>query len=150
MGSGYASGISSLDHFFPGFVFEKNVIEGIAPSGVSQSKYPASTFFPGLGSRSICELRERKLRSGSIQPVQERWDRRQRYRRRHRGPQCNNRLSDRTLIGLRNIVGIFGVKTDGREVPREQHFSDNFDERIIITQLGECYWRPLVIYAGGT
>ena len=46
MGSGYASGISSLEHFFPGFVFEKNLIEGIAPSGVSQSKYPTGTFFP--------------------------------------------------------------------------------------------------------
>jgi hypothetical protein len=45
MGSGYASGISSLDHYFPGFVFEKNLIEGIASSGVSQSKYPASTLF---------------------------------------------------------------------------------------------------------
>ena len=45
MGSGYAPGISSLDHFFPGFVFEKNLIEGIAPSGVSQSKYPARTLF---------------------------------------------------------------------------------------------------------
>jgi hypothetical protein len=45
MGSGYASGVSSLDHFFPGFVFEKNLIEGIAPSGVSPSKYPASTLF---------------------------------------------------------------------------------------------------------
>jgi hypothetical protein len=45
MGSGYAPGISSLDHFFPGFVFENNVIEGIAGSGVYQSKYPASTLF---------------------------------------------------------------------------------------------------------
>jgi hypothetical protein len=45
MGSGYASGIPSLDHFFPGFVFQSNVIENIAPSGVSQSKYPASTLF---------------------------------------------------------------------------------------------------------
>ena len=49
MGSGYASGISSLDHFFPGFVFQNNLIEGIAPSGVSQSKYPASTLFSRIG-----------------------------------------------------------------------------------------------------
>jgi hypothetical protein len=46
MGSGYASGTSSLDHFFPGFVFEKNLIAGIALSGVSQSSYPVGNFFP--------------------------------------------------------------------------------------------------------
>jgi hypothetical protein len=46
MGSGYASGDPSLNHYFPGFVFSKNVIESIASSGVPQSSYPASTFFP--------------------------------------------------------------------------------------------------------
>jgi hypothetical protein len=57
MGSGYASGISSLDHFFPGFVFEKNLIEGIAPSGVSQSKYPASTLFsPDWGAVNFVDF----------------------------------------------------------------------------------------------
>jgi hypothetical protein len=45
IGSGYAPGISTLERFFPGFVFEKNLIEGIASSGVPQSKYPASTLF---------------------------------------------------------------------------------------------------------
>ena len=46
MGSGYASGNPSLNHYFPGFVFSKNVIESIASSGVPQSSYPAGTFFP--------------------------------------------------------------------------------------------------------
>jgi hypothetical protein len=46
IGSGYAPGISTLDHFFPAFVFEKNLIEGIASSGLSQLSYPAGNFFP--------------------------------------------------------------------------------------------------------
>jgi hypothetical protein len=46
IGTGYASGIPTLDHFFPGFVFQRNVIVNIAPSGVPQSSYPASNFFP--------------------------------------------------------------------------------------------------------
>jgi hypothetical protein len=51
MGSGYASGIPSLDHFFPRYVFQSNVIEDIAPSAVSQSKYPAGTLFsPNWGA----------------------------------------------------------------------------------------------------
>jgi len=45
-GSGFGIGLSSLNKFFPGFVFQKNVIEGIASSGVSQSSYPVSNFFP--------------------------------------------------------------------------------------------------------
>jgi hypothetical protein len=57
MGSGYASGISTLDHFFPGFVFEKNLIEGIATSGLSQSKYPASTLFaPDWGAVNFVDF----------------------------------------------------------------------------------------------
>jgi hypothetical protein len=51
MGTGYASGMPSLDHFFPGYVFQSNVIEDIAASGVSPSKYPASTLFsPSWGA----------------------------------------------------------------------------------------------------
>jgi hypothetical protein len=46
IGSGYAPGISSLNHFFPGFVFQKNVIEGLASSGLPQSSYPANNYFP--------------------------------------------------------------------------------------------------------
>jgi hypothetical protein len=46
IGSGYAPGISSLNHFFPGFVFQKNVIEGLASGGVPQSSYPVSNLFP--------------------------------------------------------------------------------------------------------
>jgi hypothetical protein len=46
MGSGAASGNSTLAHFFPGFAFQKNVIEGLAASGLSQSGYPAGNFFP--------------------------------------------------------------------------------------------------------
>ncbi len=46
MGSGHASGTSSLSYFLPGFVFQKNVIENIAASRVPQSNYPAGTFFP--------------------------------------------------------------------------------------------------------
>jgi hypothetical protein len=46
MGSGYGSGIPSLDHYFPGCVFQKNVIVNIAAGGVPPSSYPASTFFP--------------------------------------------------------------------------------------------------------
>ena len=45
MGSGYASGDPSLNHYFPGFVFQKNVIENIAPSGVPQLSYPVSNLF---------------------------------------------------------------------------------------------------------
>jgi hypothetical protein len=45
-GSGQASGSPTLDNSFPGFVFRKNVIEGIAGSGLSQSNYPAGNFFP--------------------------------------------------------------------------------------------------------
>ena len=45
-GSGFGIGLSSLNKFFPGFVFQKNVIEGIASSGVPQSSYPVSNFFP--------------------------------------------------------------------------------------------------------
>jgi hypothetical protein len=46
MGSGHASGTPSLSYFLPRFVFQKNVIENIAASGVLQSNYPAGTFFP--------------------------------------------------------------------------------------------------------
>ena len=46
MGSGYAPGNPSLNHYFPGFVFQKNVIEDIASSGIPQSNYPVNTFFP--------------------------------------------------------------------------------------------------------
>jgi hypothetical protein len=46
MGSGYGPGLSSLDHYFPDFVFQKNVIENIAASEMSPSNYPAGTFFP--------------------------------------------------------------------------------------------------------
>jgi hypothetical protein len=46
MGSGYGPGNSSLDHYFPDFVFEKDVIEDIAASEMSPSSYPAGTFFP--------------------------------------------------------------------------------------------------------
>jgi hypothetical protein len=45
-GSGYSSGTAVLNHYFPGFVFQKNVIVSIAASGVPQSGYPVSTFFP--------------------------------------------------------------------------------------------------------
>jgi Putative Ig domain len=44
-GSGFAPGTSSLQHFFPGFVFEKNLIQGTAGNGLSQSSYPAGNFF---------------------------------------------------------------------------------------------------------
>jgi hypothetical protein len=46
MGSARASGNLSLNYFFPGFVFQNNVIENIASSGVPQSAYPGSTLFP--------------------------------------------------------------------------------------------------------
>jgi hypothetical protein len=46
MGSGFASGIASLDHYFPNFVFQKNVIVNIATSGVAESNYPSGNFFP--------------------------------------------------------------------------------------------------------
>jgi hypothetical protein len=46
MGSGQGSGSSSLAHFLPGFVFQKNVIANILASGLPQSNYPAGTFFP--------------------------------------------------------------------------------------------------------
>jgi hypothetical protein len=46
MGSGYGPGNSSLDHYFPDFVFEKDVIEDIAASEMSPSSYPAGIFFP--------------------------------------------------------------------------------------------------------
>jgi hypothetical protein len=42
IGSGFGPGISTLGHFFPGSVFEKNVIQGTAGS---QSSYPAGNFF---------------------------------------------------------------------------------------------------------
>jgi hypothetical protein len=45
-GSGSASGIPSLNHYFPGWIFQKNVIENIAPSKTPQSSYPPGTFFP--------------------------------------------------------------------------------------------------------
>ena len=44
-GSGYASGTPSLNYYFPGFVFQKNVIENTAASGVTQSSYPPGNFF---------------------------------------------------------------------------------------------------------
>jgi len=34
-----------LNYYFPGFVFQKNVIENTASSGVSQSSYPPGDFF---------------------------------------------------------------------------------------------------------
>jgi hypothetical protein len=46
MGSGHSSGNPSLNYFFPGFVFQKNVIENITSSGVPQSSYPVNTSFP--------------------------------------------------------------------------------------------------------
>jgi hypothetical protein len=46
VGPGHASGNPSLNYSFPGFVFQKNVIENIASSGVPQSSYPVNTFFP--------------------------------------------------------------------------------------------------------
>ncbi len=107
MGSGYASGISSLDHFFPGFVFEKNVIEGIAPSGVSQSKYPASTFFTGLGSRQFVNFANGNYALAPSSPVQECWDGRQGYRRRHRGAKRGN------------LFGNCSLGTDFRDAARE-------------------------------
>jgi hypothetical protein len=45
MGSGHASGDPSLKYYFPNFVFQKNVIENIASSGISQSSYPVGNFF---------------------------------------------------------------------------------------------------------
>jgi hypothetical protein len=45
-GTGSGTGLSSLDKFFPGFVFQKNVIEGLASSGLPQSSYPANNYFP--------------------------------------------------------------------------------------------------------
>ena len=45
-GSGLGMGTAALNHYFPDFVFQKNVIENIASSGVPQSGYPVSTFFP--------------------------------------------------------------------------------------------------------
>ena len=44
-GSGYAVGTPSLNYYFPGFMFQKNVIENTASSGVSQSNYPPGNFF---------------------------------------------------------------------------------------------------------
>ena len=46
MGSGHASGDPSLNYYFPNFVFQKNVIENIAASGISPSSYPVGNFFP--------------------------------------------------------------------------------------------------------
>jgi hypothetical protein len=46
VGSGFASGNPTMNHFFPGFVFQKNVIVSIASSGVPQSSYPAGNYFP--------------------------------------------------------------------------------------------------------
>jgi hypothetical protein len=45
-GSGYATGTPTLDHYFPDYVFLKNVIENVSTSGMPQSAYPGSTFFP--------------------------------------------------------------------------------------------------------
>jgi hypothetical protein len=45
-GAGHASGNPSLTDSFPHFVFQKNVIEDIAGSGIPQSSYPVDTFFP--------------------------------------------------------------------------------------------------------
>ena len=45
-GSGSASGTPSLNSYFPGFVFQNNVLENMAPSGVPPSSYPPGTAFP--------------------------------------------------------------------------------------------------------
>ena len=59
MGSGYASGISSLEHFFPGFVFEKNLIEGIAPKRGVTVEVPGETLFsPDWGAINLWTLRK--------------------------------------------------------------------------------------------
>src|SRR5215475_9411403 len=42
MGSGWGSGVSALNHYFPGAIFQKNVIVGV-PQGIS---YPADNFTP--------------------------------------------------------------------------------------------------------
>jgi hypothetical protein len=46
MGSGSAPGNSSLSRYFPDAVFQKNVIENIASSGITPSSYPVGNFFP--------------------------------------------------------------------------------------------------------
>jgi Putative Ig domain len=46
MGSGYAPGMATLEHYFPGYIFQANVIEDIASSVVAPSNYPATTLFP--------------------------------------------------------------------------------------------------------
>jgi hypothetical protein len=46
IGSGYGSGIPTLNHYFPGFVFQKNVLVNTISTGVSASSYPPNTFFP--------------------------------------------------------------------------------------------------------
>jgi hypothetical protein len=35
-----------LDHYFPDYVFSKNVIENVSASSMPQSAYPGSAFFP--------------------------------------------------------------------------------------------------------
>ena len=113
MGSGYAPGISSLDHFFPGFVFEKNLIEDIATQwGVTVEVSGKHSIFTGLGSGTICELCERELRLGTIQSIQKCWDGRQGHWRRHSGAQRGNRLSHRSLTGPRNTIRPLRSKID--------------------------------------
>jgi hypothetical protein len=41
-GSNYGAGTATLDHYFPGYIFQKNAIIG----GGSASGYPSGTFFP--------------------------------------------------------------------------------------------------------
>jgi hypothetical protein len=45
-GSGTASGFSELNRHFPKAIFQKNVIENIASSGVPPANYPGANFFP--------------------------------------------------------------------------------------------------------
>jgi hypothetical protein len=45
-GSGSASGTPTLNSYFPDFVFQNNVLENMAPSGVPPSSYPVGTAFP--------------------------------------------------------------------------------------------------------
>ncbi len=52
MGSGYASGNPSLNHYFPGFVFQKNVIENIASSGCRSRATLLALFSHRIGQLS--------------------------------------------------------------------------------------------------
>ena len=101
IGTGYAPGIPTPNRFFPGFVFQRNVIVNTRSKRECRSRVTsASNFFSPsdwAGVQFVDSVNRNLYPFVAIQPVQERWDGRKSHRRRHRGAQRGDLFGDRSL-----------------------------------------------------